>query len=107
MAEPDDQVRPSEPDNGESETATYGDGVQTSASAPASYSDVIWSVGEVLPATGIDPLDIGWMHQLGDGELLLSVTLSSEAPVNLDHALDQLTTALDLFDVPTLDFPSS
>ena len=105
MAEPDDQACPPEPDNGESETATYGDGAQTGA--PASCSDVIWAVGEILPEAGIDPRDTGGMHQLGDGELLLAATVSSEAPVNLDHALDQLTTATDLFDVPALDFHSS
>jgi hypothetical protein len=42
-------------------------------------------------------------------DLLLAATVSSEVPPNLEHALDQLTTATDLFDVPVLDYltPSS
>lgn len=42
---------------------------------------------------------------LGDNDLLGALTSLSSATVsNVDHALDQLTTSIDLFDVPALDF---
>lgn len=95
------QARPPDPDNGESQPATPADEVQSGA--PACY-DMIQSASL---ATGIGPAGTAEIHLLGDSELLLAATVSSEAPVNLDHALDQLTTATDLFDVPALDFHSS
>jgi hypothetical protein len=39
-----------------------------------------------------------------DDSLLGVVTTYLEAPSNIDHALDQLTTSTDLFDVPALNF---
>ena len=43
---------------------------------------------------------------LGDDDLLGALTSMPSVPVsNIDHALDQLTTSTDLFDVPALDFP--
>ena len=64
-----------------------------------------WIFGETLPAGPISPIDTTGAHQLGDGgDLALAAMVAVEAPGNLDHALDQLTTATDLFDVPVLDF---
>src|SRR5437764_15119628 len=39
-----------------------------------------------------------------DDALLGVVTTFLETPSNIDHALDQLTSSPDLFDVPTLNF---
>jgi hypothetical protein len=39
-----------------------------------------------------------------DDALLGVVTTYLETPSNIDHALDQLTTSTDLFDVPALNF---
>ena len=54
-------------------------------------------------------MDAVEVHQPLDGDHFLAVAISTEVPPNLDHALDQLTTATDLFDVPVLDYhtPSS
>ena len=76
--------------------------------APTSFSDTVWIFGEVSQAGQILPIDTLGTHQHGDGsDLSLSAAMAVEAPANLDHALDQLTTATDLFDVPALDFHSS
>jgi hypothetical protein len=76
--------------------------------ASASFSETVWIFGEALPASQISPIDTTGAHQLGDGgDLALAAMVAVEAPGNLDHALDQLTTATDLFDVPVLDFHSS
>jgi hypothetical protein len=67
------------------------------------HSEAVWIIGDVLPdiASAGDGAE---MHLPGDSHVLL--TAFSEAPANLDHALHQLTTATDLFDVPVLDFDS-
>jgi hypothetical protein len=76
--------------------------------APASFTEAVWIFGETLPASQISPVDTAGAHQFGDGgDLALAAVVAVEAPGNLDHALDQLTTATDLFDVPVLDFHNS
>ena len=102
------------PDNGGQESGAQENGVQIAVSAngdsgaPVSFSETVWIFGETLPASQISPIDATGAHQLGDGgDLALAAMVAVEAPGNLDHALDQLTTATDLFDVPVLDFHSS
>jgi hypothetical protein len=103
------------PDNGGQESGAQENGAQIAVPvngdesvAPASFSETVWIFGETLPASQISPIDTVGAHQLGGGgDLALAAMVAVEAPCNLDHALDQLTTATDLFDVPVLDFHSS
>jgi hypothetical protein len=69
------------------------------------HSEVVWILGDTLPNCALAG-DAAEMHLPGDSHLVLDSSVFSEAPANLDHALDQLTTATDLFDVPVLDFDS-
>ena len=66
-------------------------------------------VGVLGDANGDTPIDVVETHQPFDGDHFLAFAISTDVPLNLDHALDQLTTATDLFDVPVLDYhtPSS
>ena len=103
------------PDNGGQESGAQENGVQIAvpvngdeSGASASFSETVWIFGETLPASQISPIDTAGAHQLGDGgDLALAAMVAIEVPGNLDHALDQLTIATDLFDVPVLDFHSS
>ncbi len=72
-------------------------------------AETVWVLGDSKPAGGELPMDAVEVHQPLDGDHFLAVAISTEVPPNLDHALDQLTTATDLFDVPVLDYhtPSS
>ena len=68
----------------------------------AVQSEVVWILGDTLDharAGGAAEL-----HLPADSHLVLDASVFSDAPANLDHALHQLTTATDLFDVPVLDF---
>jgi hypothetical protein len=104
------------PNNGGQDTGAQENGIQIGVSVngddsgtPASFSETAWFFeGETVPASHISPMDSAEAHQLGDGaNLALAAMVAAEAPANLDHALDQLTTATDLFDVPVFDFHSS
>lgn len=108
------------PDNGWQDTGAQENDIQIvvsvngdESSAPASISESVWIFGDTLSDSQTSPIDTAGAHQLGDGgdlglgDLGLAAMVSVEAPGNLDHALDQLTTATDLFDVPVLDFHSS
>jgi hypothetical protein len=96
------------------DTDAQGNGAHVAASvngdesgAPASSSEVVCLLGESSPPV-ISSVDTAGAHQFGDGaDLVLAATVAPEAPANLDHALDQLTTVIDLFDVPVLDFHNS
>jgi hypothetical protein len=89
---------------GQVTTSVNGD----ESGAPASSSEVVWLLGEISPPDHISSLDTAGVQQFGDGaDLVLAATVAPEAPANLDHALDQLTTVTDLFDVPVLDFHNS
>ena len=66
-------------------------------------SEVVWILGDTLP-NNAQAGDAAEMHLPADSHLVLDASVFSEAPANLDHALHQLTTATDLFDVPVLDF---
>jgi hypothetical protein len=68
-------------------------------------SEAVWIIGDVLQ--GHAPAgDAADMPLPADSHLVLDASVFSEAPANLDHALHQLTTATDLFNVPVLDFDS-
>jgi hypothetical protein len=66
-------------------------------------SEVVWILGDTLP-NNAQAGDAAETHLPADSHLALDASVFSEAPANLDHALHQLTTATDLFDVPVLDF---
>jgi hypothetical protein len=68
-------------------------------------SEALWIFGDVLP-NNAPAGEAAEMHLPGDSQLLLTASVFFEAPANLDHALHQLTTATDLFEVPVLDFDS-
>jgi hypothetical protein len=68
-----------------------------------SHSEVVWVLADTLPNNAQADAE---MHLPADSHLVLDASVFSEAPANLDHALHQLTTATDLFDVPVLDFDS-
>jgi len=83
--------------------------IVSEGSAQHAETETVWVLAELKPADGELPMDAVEVHQPLDGDHFLAVTVSTEVPTNLDHALDQLTTATDLFDVPVLDYhtPSS
>jgi len=68
-------------------------------------AEVVWILGDTL-AENAQAGDAAEMHLPADSHFVLDASAFSEAPANLDHALHQLTTATDLFDVPVLDFDS-
>jgi hypothetical protein len=44
-------------------------------------------------------------NQLADNDILAAMaSVTPETLANIEHALDQLTSATNLFDVPALDF---
>ena len=69
------------------------------------HAEVVWILGDTLP-NNAQAGDAADMHLPGDSHLVLDASVFSEAPANLDHALHQLTTATNLFDLPILDFDS-
>ncbi len=75
------------------------------AGAEGAASDVVWILGDTVAdhAAAGNAADL---HLPADGHLALDAAAFADAPANLDHALHQLTTATDLFDVPVLDFDS-
>jgi hypothetical protein len=49
----------------------------------------------------------GIEYQVADNDVLAAITsLTPDTLASIEHALDQLTTTTDLFDVPALDFDS-
>ena len=88
---------------GHDETQPAPSGVESTTFEP--HSEVAWILGDTLP-NNAQAGDAAEMHLPGDSHLVLDASVFSEAPANLDHALHQLTTATDLFDVPVLDFGS-
>jgi len=79
-------------------------GAETSGAEGASLpsNEVVWILGDTV-SDHVPAADAADMHLPAEGHLALDASLS-DAPANLDHALHQLTTATDLFDVPVLDF---
>jgi hypothetical protein len=86
---------------------TPAEAVPSEGSEP--LAETVWVFGDSRPGGGELHMDAVEFHPLVDVDHFLAVTISTEVPPNLDHALDQLTTATNLFDVPVLDYhtPSS
>jgi hypothetical protein len=76
----------------------------TDSTALGHQPEATWILGDTLPTNDAQAGDAAEMHLPGDSHLVLDASVFSEAPANLDHALHQLTTVTDLFDVPVLDF---
>lgn len=68
-----------------------------------SQSEVVWILGDTL-SNHDSSGDATNMHLPNASEADFNAAVFAEAPVNMDHALHQLTTATDLFEVPVLDF---
>jgi hypothetical protein len=92
-------------DNSDVQDVIHGNGADSVA--PASYTEAVWVFGETLPPG--DSVQEGSMdaQSLSNGDTLLATAVSVDTPTNLDHALDQLTTVTDLFDLPVFDFHGS
>jgi hypothetical protein len=88
---------------GQENTQVTPSGAESGALGP--QSEVVWILGDTL-SDNVLARDAAELHLPGDSHLALDASIFSEAPANLDHALHQLTTATDLFDVPVLDFDS-
>jgi hypothetical protein len=85
---------------------TQHDDTQAASSGAESTTlghQAAWILGDTLP-NNAEAGDSAEMHLPADSHLVLDASVFSEAPANLDHALHQLTTATDLFDLPVLDF---
>jgi hypothetical protein len=102
MAESDETPSPAP----EAEAQAAAD-VNVGESVVQAAYDVVWVFGQFLPPPDVLPPGAAGFHPLGDADHLLAAVVSPEAPANLDHALDQLTTGTDLFDLPAFDFHSS
>jgi hypothetical protein len=76
--------------------------VGSSDAASGTQTEAVWILGDVL-SNNASAGDTAAMHLAGDSHFFLNASVV-DAPINLDHALHQLTTATDLFDVPVLDF---
>jgi hypothetical protein len=102
------------PDMADTDQVPASTGVDDTQAAPSGaeagtlgpQSEVVWIIGDTLSndAPAADAADV---HLPADSHLVLDASVFSDAPANLDHALHQLTTATDLFDVPVLDFHTS
>lgn len=77
--------------------------------AGTEHVDAAWITAEALPNDTLPNGDVVIPQATdadlpGDQYLLATSTISHEALGSVDHALHQLTTATDLFDVPVIDF---
>jgi len=75
-------------------------------------SGVVSVEGEDLRITGdgtLNGADLpGAENHLADNDLLVAmIPVSSDTLANIEHMLDQLTSATDLFDVPAVDLDSA
>jgi hypothetical protein len=102
MAENDEAPSPAH--EASVQNAPDANGVENAV--PAAY-DVVCALDQASSPTDVPPAGPAGIQPLGDADHLLAATVSPEAPANLDHALDQLTTGTDLFDLPVFDFHSS
>jgi hypothetical protein len=75
-----------------------------SSESSESHAEPVWVIGDAKPIGSDTPMDAVETHQPLDGDHFIAFAIATEVPANLDHALDQLTTATDLFDVPILDY---
>jgi hypothetical protein len=69
-----------------------------------SHVEPAWVFGDAKPTINDTPMEMVDTHPPLDGDHFLAFAIATDVPLNLDHALDQLTTATDLFDVPVLDY---
>jgi hypothetical protein len=66
----------------------------------ASQGDAIYGTLNEAAASGVE-------YQTADNDVLAAITLlTPDTLQSIEHALDQLTSTTDLFDVPALDFNS-
>jgi hypothetical protein len=58
-----------------------------------------------VDGTANEAAPAGMDNQLADNDILAAMaSVTPETLANIEHALDQLTSATNLFDVPALDF---
>jgi hypothetical protein len=69
-------------------------------SSLVSQGEVVWILGDTVS----NQESAADAHIPTSIESDLSAAVFPEAPANMDHALHQLTTVTDLFEVPVLDF---
>jgi hypothetical protein len=97
-----DQATPAV-DQNDSQAAQSGAEASSAVHSSSGHlSDSDWILGDTI--SNHAPTDTAEAHLPADSHLVLDAATFSDAPANLDHALHQLTTATDLFDVPVLDF---
>jgi hypothetical protein len=73
----------------------------TETPLPVGTDDVAFD----LPSGGTGSANLAGQDQLADNEALAAIVPTSSADLaGIDHTLDQLATATNLFDVPALDF---
>jgi hypothetical protein len=73
----------------------------TETPPPVGRDDVPFDV----PSGGTGSTNVAGQDQLADNEALAAIVPTSSAEMaGIDHTLDQLATATNLFDVPALDF---
>jgi hypothetical protein len=77
-----------------------------SVGALGHQSEAIHALDDIVSSGHMLSGDSSEMHLPGDGYLVFADPIISEPTGTLDHALHQLTTATDLFDVPVIDFHS-
>jgi hypothetical protein len=91
-----------------------------SSQKPAHLTEQALSTGDTSAPQGIVQGDaiavdgtfneaaaLGIEHQTADNDVLAAITsLTPDTLASIEHALDQLTSTTDLFDVPALDFDS-
>ena len=99
MADTDQVPLPNDHDDAQAARSGAGGG------SMGSQGEVVWILGDTVSNHGSTG-NAAEMHLPADGYLALGAAAFADAPANLDHALHQLTTATDLFDVPVLDFDS-
>lgn len=75
---------------------------------PTAESTAVSVEGEDLRVTGtVTGADLPGIDTLADNYLLVAMTpVSSDTLANIEHTLDQLTSATNLFDVPAFDLDS-
>jgi|ERR1700722_13550408 hypothetical protein len=86
------------------ETVPDGPAEAYPSESSESHLEPVWVFRDAKPFGGDTPMGVVETHQPLDGDHFLAFAISTDVPLNLDHALDQLTTATDLFDVPVLDY---
>lgn len=94
-----------QPTNGNDDTSavTGDDATGASHDTGTAHVDAAWLAAEA-PAGDVVVPHTTEADLPGDHYLLATTTVAHDAVGSVDHALHQLTTATDLFDVPVIDF---